>query len=183
MSKSLAGGPPHLVLQEKGIIKNYQCARAPSQLCIFSKLVGANHIFVSFDLEHGAGRELTRITHFTDTNWTLSPDGRKLAIFLNRHQIRFLSLDTGVARDVSIDNWPLSNGDWSADGNSVFMPSVTSKHTQVILRVDEAGKAEVVLEGDANTMFWWMLQSPDGRYGMLEAKVPGDNNAWMVKNF
>jgi len=35
-------------------------------------------------------------------------------------------------------------------------------------------------------MFWWMLQSPDGRYGMLEAKVPGDNNAWinvwMVKN-
>ncbi len=66
------------------------------------------------------------------------------------------------------------------------MPSVTSKHTQVILRVDEAGKAEVVLEGDANTMFWWILQPPDGRYGLLEAKVPGDNNAWinvwMVKN-
>jgi hypothetical protein len=135
------------------------------------------------DLEHGAGRELTRITDFKDTNWTLSPDGRKLAIFLNRHQIRFLSLDTGVARDVSIDNWPLSGGDWSADGNSVFMPSVTSKHTQVILRVDEAGKAEVVLKGDANTMFWWMLQSPDGRYGMLEAKVAGDDNAWIVKSF
>jgi Tol biopolymer transport system component len=183
MSKSLAGGPPHLVLQEKGIIKNYQCARAPSQLCIFSKLVGANHIFVSFDLEHGPGRELTRITNFTETNWTLSPDGRKLAIFLNRHQIRFLSLDTGVARDVSIDNWPLQNGDWSADGKSIFVPSVTSKGTPVILEANEAGKAEVVLEGDANTAFWWMIQSPDGRYGMLVAEIPGDNNAWMVKNF
>jgi len=85
-------------------------------------------------------------------------------------------------RDWGKSRGSLSGGDWSADGTSVFMPSVTSKHTQVILRVDEAGKAEVVLEGDANTMFWWMLQSPDGRYGMLEAKVPGDNNAWMVKN-
>jgi hypothetical protein len=43
--------------------------------------------------------------------------------------------------------------------------------------------AEAVLEGDANTKYWWILQSPDGRYGMLEAELPGDNNAWMVKNF
>jgi DNA-binding winged helix-turn-helix (wHTH) protein/Tol biopolymer transport system component len=183
MSKSLAGGPPQLVLQEKGPIKNHQCARAPSQLCIISKIVGANHIFVSFDLEHGAGRELTRVTNFADENWTLSPDGRKLALFLNQHQIRFLSLDTGVARDVSIDDWPLSNGDWSADGKSVFMQSVTPQGRPVILAVNEAGKAEVVLEGDANTEFWWMLQSPDGRYGILEAEVPGDNNAWMIENF
>jgi hypothetical protein len=88
-----------------------------------------------------------------------------------------------VARDVSIDNWPLTNGDWSADGKSVFMPSITSKGTPVILNVNEAAMAEVVLEGDANTKYLWILQSPDGRYGMLEATVPGDNNAWMVKNF
>jgi hypothetical protein len=49
--------------------------------------------------------------------------------------------------------------------------------------LNEAGKAEVFLEGDANTILWWLLQSPDGRDGMLEAEVPGDNNAWMVKNF
>jgi hypothetical protein len=41
----------------------------------------------------------------------------------------------------------------------------------------------VVLEGDANTKYWRILQSPDGRYGMLEAEVPGDNNVWMVKDF
>jgi DNA-binding winged helix-turn-helix (wHTH) protein/Tol biopolymer transport system component len=181
MRKSLAGGPPQLVLQEKGIF-NFQCARAPSQLCIFSKLVGTNQIFVSFDIEHGAGREITRKPG-SPTNWTLSPNGTKLAIFLDRHRIRFLSLDTGVARDVSIDDWPIDNGDWSADGKSVFIQSVTSKNTPVILDVNEVGKAEAVLEGDANTSFWWMIQSPDGRYGILGAEVPGDNNAWMVENF
>jgi hypothetical protein len=183
MRRSLAGGPPQLVLQEKGIL-NFQCARAPSQSCIFSKLVGeANLTFVSFDLEHGAGRELTRTSSFTNTDWTLSPDGRKLAQFLHPHQMRFLSLDTGVARDVRIDDWPLETGDWSADGKSVFMKSATSKDTPIILEVNEAGKAEVVLEGDANTTFWWMIQSPDGRHGLLEAEIPGDNNAWMVENF
>jgi Tol biopolymer transport system component len=86
MRRSLAGGPPQLVLQEKGI-HNFQCARAPSQLCIFSKLVGGDHIFVSFDPVQGKGRELTRITYgFINTNWTLSPDGRKLALFLDQHQ-------------------------------------------------------------------------------------------------
>ena len=43
--------------------------------------------------------------------------------------------------------------------------------------------AEVVLEGDANTSFDWMVQSPDGRYGILGVRVPGDNNAWMIENF
>lgn len=183
MRRSLAGGSPQLVLRDKGIV-NFQCARAPSQLCIFSKLVGGNHIFVAFDIEHGAGREVTRITNgFSNWNWTLSPDGLKLALFLNRHQIRFLSVDTGVARDVNIDNWSIGNGDWSADGKSVFMQSVTSKDRPVILDVNEAGKAEVVFEGDPNTMFDWLLQSPDGRYGILEVDVPGDNNVWMVDNF
>jgi hypothetical protein len=64
--------------------------------------VGANYIFFSFDSEHGEGRELTRLTRgFSDWNWTLSPDGRKLALFLNRHQIHFLSLESAGA-DVSM---------------------------------------------------------------------------------
>ena len=66
MSKPLAGGPPRLVLRENGI-SNYQCARAPSQLCIFSKLVGDDHILVSFDLEHGA-----RSRDYENSEWLIS---------------------------------------------------------------------------------------------------------------
>jgi len=28
-----------------------------------------------------------------------------------------------------------------------------------------------------------MIQAPDGRHGILEAIVHGDNNAWMVDHF
>ena len=66
MSKPLAGGPPRLVLRENGIT-NYQCARAPSQLCIFSKLVGYDHILVSFDLEHGR-----RSRDYENSEWLIS---------------------------------------------------------------------------------------------------------------
>jgi Tol biopolymer transport system component len=181
MSKSLAGGPSHLVVQENGIV-NYGCARAPSKLCVFNKLTGHNHVFVSFDPEHGMGRELLTIT--TDLmNWAISPDGSKLAVVLDRHTIRFLALDTGAAHDVTLKDWPLDNVDWSADGRTVLMQSVTPKGTPVILEVDQKGKAHVVLQGVANTEFGAMIQSPDGRYGLLQEVTQAENNAWMVDNF
>jgi hypothetical protein len=63
------------------------------------------------------------------------------------------------------------------------MPSFMSNGTPVILDVNEAGEAKVVLRVTGIPGFWWMIQSPDGRYGMLEAAVPGDDNAWMIENF
>jgi DNA-binding winged helix-turn-helix (wHTH) protein/Tol biopolymer transport system component len=181
MSKPLAGGPPRLVLRENGIT-NYQCARAPSELCIFSKLVGYDHILVSFDLEHGAGREITRIPSGV-SHWSLSPDGSRLALVLDPHRIRFLSPDTGAAHDVSLNNWPLFNVDWSADGARVFIRSITPAGVPVILALNEAGKAEVVIEGQLGSNFAFFIQSPDGRHAILEMPTPDDNNAWMVENF
>jgi len=181
MSKPLAGGPPRLVLRENGI-SNYQCARAPSQLCIFSKLVGYDQILVSFDLEHGAGREITRIPSGL-SHWSLSPDGSRLALVLDPHRIRFLSPDTGAAHDVSLNDWPVFNVDWSADGAKVFIQSITPAGVPVILALNGAGKAEVVIEGQVDSHFNFFIQSPDGRHGILEMPTPGDNNAWMVENF
>jgi Tol biopolymer transport system component len=181
MSKPLAGGPPRVVLKEKGI-NNYGCARAPSKLCVFSKLIGQDLTYVSFDPEHGAGRELSTIR--TELrNWVISPDGSKLAIGLDRHRIRFLSLDTGAAHDVTVKDWPLNAVDWSADSQTVFMPTVTPKGTPVILEVDQTGRAHVALQGVANTEFVAMIQSPDGQYGLLLEVPQAENNAWMVDNF
>jgi DNA-binding winged helix-turn-helix (wHTH) protein/Tol biopolymer transport system component len=181
MSKPLAGGPPRLVLRENGIT-NYQCARAPSRLCIFSKLVGSDHILVSFDLEHGAGREITR-TPSGVAHWSLSPDGSQLALVLDPHRIRFLSPETGASHDVSLNEWPAFNVDWAADGARVFLRSITSAGVPVILALNRAGKAEVVLEGQVGSNFAFFIQSPDGRHGILEMPTPDDNNAWMVENF
>jgi len=53
----------------------------------------------------------------------------------------------------------------------------------VILALNGAGKAEVVIEGQVDSHFNFFIQSPDGRHGILEMPTPGDNNAWMVENF
>jgi DNA-binding winged helix-turn-helix (wHTH) protein/Tol biopolymer transport system component len=181
MSKPLAGGPPRLVLQDKAIV-NFGCARAPSKLCVFSKLIGHDLVFVPFDLEHGASRELLK-TSIDIKSWVISPDGSKLAVFVDRHRIQFISLATGAARDVTVNDWPLNNGDWSANSQSVFMQSVTPKGIPVFIEVDQTGKANVVLQGRANTGFYAMIQSPDGQYGLLLEETPAESNAWMVDNF
>jgi Tol biopolymer transport system component len=169
------------VLQDSGII-NYGCARAPSKLCVFSKQTDQGLTYVSFDPEHGEARELLTVPG-EPRNWVISPDGSKLAIVLDRHRIRFLSLGTEAAHDVTVKDWPLNGVDWSADGRSVFMPSVTPKGIQVVLEVDQAGKANVVLQGNANANFVAMIQSPDEEYGLLLEATPAENNAWMVDNF
>jgi hypothetical protein len=151
-------------------------------LCIFSKLVGYDHILVSFDLEHGAGREITRIPS-GGSNWSLSPDGSRLALVVDPHRIRFLSPDTGAAHDVSLNDWPVFNVDWSTDGARVFIRSITPAGVPVILALNGAGKAEVVIEGRVDSKFAFFIQSPDGRHGILEMPTPGDNNAWMVEKF
>lgn len=188
MKKSLAGGSPQVVLKESAIF-NLQCARLPSRLCIYSKLLGGAEVFVSFDpkqgsgdLEPGSGRELAR-TEDGLTNWTLSPDGKLLAIFLDPHRIRFFNLITGRPHDITVNDWRLFDGDWSADGRTLFMQSVTSDDKSVILAVDDTGKTDIAWQGDASTRFDWLIQSPDGLPAILEADVPGDNNAWMVEKF
>lgn len=181
MAKPLAGGPPRLVLRDYGI-NNYQCARSPSQLCVFSKLVGPDHDLFSFDLERGAGREIAKIPN-SESNWTLSPDGLRIAMSSSRHQIRFLSTDTGAEHDVSLNDWPVYNIDWSSDSKSLFIRTVTPQGVPVILTFNQVGKAEVAIEGQADSYFSFFIQSPNGRYGILEMPTPGDNNAWMVENY
>ena len=88
-----------------------------------------------------------------------------------------------MSHDVTLKDWPFSNGDWSANSQTVFMPSETPKRIPVILEVDQAGRAKVVLEGSANTQFYCLYQSPDGQYGLLLEGIPAENNAWMIDNF
>jgi DNA-binding winged helix-turn-helix (wHTH) protein/Tol biopolymer transport system component len=181
MSKPLAGGAPRVVIQGKGL-GVHQCAEAPSTLCIYSQIDGQDVVFRSFDLEHGAGRELLRIPN-KRPNWTLSADGSKLALFLDPHRIRFFSVATGAAHDVTVKDWPVHGGDWGTSGQTVFVASQAPNGVPVILEVDQTGKAKVVLQGSSNISFGFMIQSPDGRYGLVAEATPSDSNAWIVKDF
>jgi Tol biopolymer transport system component len=185
MSKPVAGGTPRVVIQGRGI-GNFQCAMAPSTLCLFSQVVGGDYVFRVFDLEHGTGRELLKLPNQVwseNGNWSLSSDGSNLALFLDQHRIRFFSVATGAARDVTVKDWPLINGDWGAKGKTIFMPSHTPDGVPVILEVDQTGKARVVLQGKPNTDFGWMIQSPDSRHAVVGEYIPTDNNAWILNDF
>jgi DNA-binding winged helix-turn-helix (wHTH) protein/Tol biopolymer transport system component len=181
MAKPLAGGPPHLVVAEEGII-NYGCARAPSDQCVFARLTAEGLICFSFDVKRGLGRKIAKISDDA-RNWVISPDGSKIAIVVGEHTIRFVSLKNRASHDVTVKDWPLDTVDWSADSRTLFMPSVTAQGDPVILEVDQAGKAKVVLRGSANIDYVALIQSPDGQDGLLIERVPAENNVWMVENF
>jgi hypothetical protein len=116
-------------------------------------------------------------------SFNLSPDGSKLALFLDQHRIRFFSLATGTAHDVTVKDWPVGGGDWGANSQTVFIPSHSHGGVPVVLEVDQTGKAKVVLQGKANTDFGWMIQSPDSRLAVVGEYVPTDNNAWILSDF
>jgi DNA-binding winged helix-turn-helix (wHTH) protein/Tol biopolymer transport system component len=184
MSKPLAGGVPRAVIQGKGIV-NHQCAKAPSTLCIFSQLDGRDTVFRSFDLEHGAGREVTRLTS-SFGNWSLSSDGSKLAIFLDQqdqNQIRFVSLGTGAIHDVTVKDWHVYSGDWATNNQTLLIPSHAPNGRPVILEVDQTGKPRVALWGSESIEFGFMIQSPDARLALLAEFIPSDSNAWIVDDF
>jgi WD40-like Beta Propeller Repeat len=185
MSKPIAGGTPRVVIQGKGI-GNFQCAMAPSTLCLFTQVDGDDYIFRVFDMEHGVGRDLLKLPRQVwseNGNWSLSSDGSKLAVILDQHRIRFFSVATGAAHDVTLKDWPLINGDWGENGQTVFMPSNSPAGVPVILEVDQTGKAKVVLQGKPNADFGWMIQSPDSRHAVLGVYIPTDNNAWILNDF
>jgi hypothetical protein len=184
MRVTVTGGPPQLVLRDIGL-GNYQCAHLPSTLCIIGKYEKEKVTFFSFDPERGIGRELLKMNGGIH-DWSLSPDGRTLADFPHGHSIHFLSVENGAVKEdrtVTLDEWLVDNGDWNADGSGFLIPSVTPAGTPVILEVNRAGKASVVLEGAASTPFEFMVQAPDSHHGILGAIVPGDDNAWMIDNF
>ena len=148
-----------------------------------NKVVGTTNTFITFDTERGKGREIARFEGWL--NFGLSPDGSQLVVVTDDHRgrLRFLSLDTGATRDVVVKDWPVLRGaDWAADRQSVLTGSVTGRGTSVILEVDMAGNARVLLESDPQSQFLWAIPSPDGRYAALNV-FTGENNVWMVENF
>src|SRR6266850_4302005 len=75
MRVPLAGGTPRMILAEPGI-NNFQCARSPSTICVFSEYTPDHLAFFTFDPVTGEKEPLTRIedSEWYLQNWTLSPD-------------------------------------------------------------------------------------------------------------
>ena len=183
MQVPLEGGSPRVVLQMPSM-SNIQCARSPSKLCLFHTLEGSTAHFFSFNPEVGTTQEFTAIHVTEEPGWNLSPDGSQLALILSprERKVTFMSVDNKSTHEVELNPWSPRSLDWAADSKNVFVASRTANGAPVILGVEPNGNHRVLLEGDGATQYWWVIPSPDGRYGALEAET-GENNVWMVEDF
>jgi Tol biopolymer transport system component/DNA-binding winged helix-turn-helix (wHTH) protein len=184
----ISGGTPQLILAEHAI-NNFQCARSPSAVCVFSEFTIDHLEFFLFDPATGKKSPLTRIEgeDWYLNNWTLSPDGSTIATS-KKHRvpgpasIRLFSLADGKDGTLTLPDWSgVSSLDWAADGRSMWVSASSPAGVQNLLNVDLHGRAKSVLQEPEKDL-GWAIPSPDGRH-LAIWEATGNSNAWLLEGF
>ena len=188
MRLALSGGTPQLVLAEPGIT-NFQCARAPSTVCVLSEVSSDSLDFFTFDSVTGKKSPLTRIEGAAShvQNWSLCPDGMTLALAKKTHvpgpaDIRLFSIADRKDRILTLPAWSgISSLDWAADGRTIWVTASSPAGVQTLLNVDLRGRAKPFLKEPEKDL-GWAIPSPDGRrLAIWEASA--NSNAWLLEGF
>src|SRR5579871_3694344 len=184
----LAGGTPKTVL-EWPEINNFQCARLPSQECVFSSSANQSLEFYEFEEKTGKASLLFKIgdPEWSLYNWTLSPDGTQLALakYLRAQEeaeIQIMSLRGGSTRKIALKEWrSIRSIDWAADGKSIWTCASPREDEEMIVNVDLQGHVKQAVK-EPSPYIGWAIPSQDGkRLAIWEAS--GASNVWMLENF
>jgi DNA-binding winged helix-turn-helix (wHTH) protein/Tol biopolymer transport system component len=186
MRVPLEGGISRLLLEDSGI-NNFQCARAPSRECLFSKFTKDSIVFEVFDSRTGAKKELLRIQEpeWQYYNWSLSPDGKTLALAKKmrasaKAEIRLIPTRGGPERVLKVRDWGrIATLDWAADGKSFWASAVLHGETRALINIDLQGRAKPVLQ-ESKPYVGWAIPSQDGKH-LAIWEATGDSNAWMLE--
>jgi DNA-binding winged helix-turn-helix (wHTH) protein/Tol biopolymer transport system component len=173
------GGTPRLVLQDFSI-RNVQCARLPSTICLYGISTGDTWKTFRFDVRSGKSTDPPQID--SPCNWSLSPDGLQRAILTpkNHGVIHPRSTSTGKSRNLVVKGWNELNAiDWFADGKSLLVPWLSHDSDSALLKVALDGRASVLLRSKNGA---WAIPSPDGRL-LAIAEITGTKNVWEIENF
>ena len=182
MRVPLSGGTPQMVLQ-RDAVDNFQCAVAPSTVCIFGIATQHDIRFVQFDPMTGAETPLSLSVQGTKYNWSLSPDGQTVAMAQwRRPEINLVSVKTGESRTITLQSATgVSSVDWAADGQSMWASSSTVSGTQALLKIDLRGRVNALYQ-DPDKDVGWAIPSADGHH-IAFWEAGGSANVWMLKNF
>ena len=177
-----SGGAPQLIFQRE-TIDNFQCATLPAKLCIFGIATARENRFVQFDPVSGQQTPLGFAVQGTKYNWTLSPDGKTIALAQwRRPEIQLVSTKDGSSRTLRLDSeMGVSSLDWAADGQSVWASSSTFTGTQALLNIDLRGRVHQLFQ-DPDKDVGWAIPSMDGRH-IAFWEAGGSSNAWVLKGF
>ena len=169
MRTPLAGGAPQRVLAADWI-NNQQCARAPATLCLYSVVTKETFTLFSFDPLKGNGAQVYQMKDELPKlyNWSLSPDGRTVAMAKWQGDgaeagIRLVSLSGAAEKWLTIHGWTgVAAMDWAADGKSLWATSI-GEDENALLNIDLQGHARAVWRPKKRSVFW-AIPSRDGRY-------------------
>ena len=188
MRAPIAGGAGQLLLEADGI-NNFQCARAPSGVCLMSRFEKNSLVVVQFDAATGTTKEFFRTAEpgWADYNWTLSPDGKLLALCRQARvsqdaTIRLVSVPDGNERLIHINDWArIVAIDWAADGKSFWASAILRGERRALVNIDLKGNLKTVVPGD-KPFIGWAIPSRDGKkLAMWEST--GGSNVWMLEGF
>jgi DNA-binding winged helix-turn-helix (wHTH) protein/Tol biopolymer transport system component len=182
----LDGGVSQLLLEDSGI-NNFQCARLPSRECLYSKYTKDALVFEEFDAKTGAQKELLRTSEpeWQYFNWSLSPDGRTLALAkkmraADEAEIRLVPTRGGAQRVLKVRDWGrIATLDWAADGKSFWASATLHGETRALIHIDLEGRAKPVLQ-ESKPYVGWAIPSQDGKH-LAIWEATGGSNAWMLE--
>jgi Tol biopolymer transport system component len=179
------GGPSQVILEGPDIV-NFQCARAPANVCVLGRSESKFFVFAVFDPVKGTQREVARLEQkASGWSWGLSPDGTTLAATLlggTDRQIHLISLTGQAPRTITLKGWEnLLTLDWAADSKGFFISTNPAGHLSTLLYVDLAGNAHSLWQVK-NYQSTWAIPSHDGKYVAISTPTT-ECNVWMVDNF
>jgi len=176
-----------LVLNSSGGFPSFRCPRRPGADCVVAEAPSASEkqiTFTAFDPVQGRKSELTKVAADpNEVRWDLSPDGTRIAVTLFDYKegnVEIHPLAGGTPQKISVLPYPeLVAVAWSADGQSLYLDSYSSRGTTII---------HSSLTGDPKPLFkstWEIFSlsvSPDGHYLAL-GPVIYNANAWTIAPF
>jgi Tol biopolymer transport system component/DNA-binding winged helix-turn-helix (wHTH) protein len=182
MRVPVSGGAPQLILRRE-TIDNFQCASLPATLCIFGVATAQENRFVAFDPVTGQQTPLGFAVQGTKYNWTLSPDGKSIALAQwRRPEIQLVSTKDGASRTLKLESKRgVASLDWASDGQSLWASSTTFTGTQALLNIDLRGRVHEIFQ-DPDKDVGWAIPSTDGHH-IAFWEASGSSNAWMLKGF
>jgi serine/threonine protein kinase len=177
MRVPLSGGPPTLVL--KGSF-SYACALL-ANMCLLSQIKDGNRVFSLLDPSKGRGPDVAQVSS-ASSYWSLSPDGKRIALVKQNNKVSILQLHGGQANDIEIPDAKLQSIAWSPDNQHLYASGRLGS-TWAMFRVGPDRSFRRLSEVKLNQS-WILLYgpSPDDHY--LAYKLRSfDTNAIMLENF
>ena len=187
MRVPLSGGPPQTLVERNP--GNLQCARAPSTLCLYDSHGTTDLAFYRFDPNTGESEQLLQ-PHIHDPaayayNWTLSPDGKFLAICPatapgKNPSVTFISLQDGSSHTVEAPTFAgIAYIDFAMDANSVWAPAFTHDGHWALLKISMQGQIKTMLKEDKMEL-GWAIPAPDGKH-LAIWKGRQMSNVWLME--